>query len=172
MTPEGWAKELSAEFVMGVSDGLGRKVGFDLDDDAKVAFAKDIYPLLLDFVKRIQNDAVDGALAAIEKQRGNEDSTHGSMGYRQALKDSVEAVRALLHREPAEAPEPGNWELIRKFLEMPVSKRRELLGDYYLRTPAHLAEFKRSREALVALKADGKFDEFLRTVAVSLAEGQ
>jgi len=172
MAPEGWAKELSAEFVMGVSDGLGKKVGFVLDDDAKVTFAKEIYPLLLDFVHRIQNDAVEGALAAIERQRVNEESDREGMGYRQALNDTATAVRALLRRETPEAPELGSWEVIRRFLEMPLSKRRELLGDYYLRTPSHLDEFKRIREAFVALKADGKVDEFLRSVAESLAEGQ
>ena len=61
----------------------------------------------------------------------------------------------------------NSWDLLRAFFEMPLSKRRELLGDYYQRTPAHLADFKRAREAIVAMKADGKFEDFLRAVAAT-----
>jgi len=66
MTSDNWAKELSAEIVMGISDGLSRKLGFDFPDEAKVEFAKDMYPALEDFVRRVRNDALEKAAAAEE----------------------------------------------------------------------------------------------------------
>jgi hypothetical protein len=79
MTPDNWAREVSAEIVMGVSDGLSRKLGFAFDDDAKVEFAKDIYPSMLDIVRRIQNDALEQAAAA-EEANGRPDSAAAIRG--------------------------------------------------------------------------------------------
>jgi len=81
----------------------------------------------------------------------------------------VEAVQELADArkawDEAKAKSVSNRKLIQKFFELPLSKRRELLGDYYDRADQGLPEMEKSLQAFSALKADGKVDDFLRKVA-------
>lgn len=69
-------------------------------------------------------------------------------------------------RTQAGVPPPaGNRNLIYKFMQLPLSKRRELLGEYYKLATPGASDMERWLQALTAMRAAGKVDDFLRAVA-------